>query len=46
MKRKPDKDICEETLQIVYGQRLPFDIVDVRNGEIVIPAFRSVTKTL
>jgi hypothetical protein len=44
-KVKPQREICADMLKIVYGQRLPFDIVDSQTGEIVIPAFRKVTKT-
>lgn len=43
-KIKPQRELYFDTLAIVYGQRLPFDIVDCTTGEIILPAFHRVTK--
>ena len=39
-------DLTEALSNILLGEKIPLDVVDVATGEIIIPANRKVTKTL
>jgi len=39
-------DLTEALSNILLGEKIPLDVVDVQTGEIIIPANRKITKTL
>ena len=40
------EDLTEALSNILLGEKIPLDVVNVENGEIIIPANRKITKTL
>jgi DNA-directed RNA polymerase subunit beta len=40
------EDLTESLSNILLGEKIPLDVVDVEAGEIIIPANRKITKTL
>jgi len=45
-KQKLLVDLTEALSNILLGEKIPLDVVDVTTGEIIIPANRKITKTL
>jgi len=48
-KQKHDQlteDLTEALSNILLGEKIPLDVLDVETGEIIIPANRKITKTL
>ena len=40
------EDLTESLSNILLGEKIPLDVVNVQTGEIIIPANRKITKTL
>jgi len=40
------EDLTEALSNILLGEKIPLDVVDIETGEIIIPANRKITKTL
>ena len=45
-KQQLHDDLTEAMSNILLGEKIPLDVVDVETGEIIIPANRKITKTL
>ncbi len=45
-KQRLHEDLTESLSNILLGEKIPLDVVDVETGEIIIPANRKITKTL
>ncbi len=45
-KQQLHDDLTEALSNILLGEKIPLDVVDVETGEIIIPANRKITKTL
>jgi DNA-directed RNA polymerase subunit beta len=43
---KENEQLTEALSNILLGEKLQFEIVNSRTGEIIIPAHRRITKTL
>ncbi|MCP5487343.1 MAG: DNA-directed RNA polymerase subunit beta [Verrucomicrobia bacterium] len=45
-KTRLTEDLTEALSNILLGEKIPLDVVNVQTGEIIIPANRKITKTL
>jgi DNA-directed RNA polymerase subunit beta len=45
-KQQLTEDLTEALSNILLGEKIPLDVVNVETGEIIIPANRKITKTL
>jgi DNA-directed RNA polymerase subunit beta len=45
-KQQLHEDLTESLSNILLGEKIPLDVVDIKTGEIIIPANRKITKTL
>jgi len=45
-RQKLMEELTEALSNILLGEKIPLDVVDVETGEIIIPANRKITKTL
>ncbi len=45
-KQQLHDDLTEAMSNILLGEKIPLDVVDVETGDIIIPANRKITKTL
>jgi DNA-directed RNA polymerase subunit beta len=44
--RTLEEDLTTSLCNILLGEKIPLDVLDVNSGEIIIPANRKITKTL
>ncbi len=45
-KQQLTEDLTEALSNILLGEKIPLDVVNMENGEVIIPANRKITKTL
>jgi DNA-directed RNA polymerase subunit beta len=45
-KQQLSEDLTEALSNILLGEKIPLDVVNIKTGEIIIPANRKITKTL